>query len=99
MLRPVPLVAVRQEKGQPRALTPLREARDEELVDEDLGAVHEVAELRLPEHERVRHRRRIAVLEADSRELRERRVADLEGRLRLVQMLDRSVALARVRVV
>ena len=39
VLRPVALVAVRQEEGQPRGLLPLREARDEELVDHDLGAV------------------------------------------------------------
>ena len=30
-------------------VTPLRAARDEKLVDHDLGAVDEVAELRLPE--------------------------------------------------
>ena len=39
---------------------------DEELVDHDLGAVDEVAELRLPEHERVRRGDRVAVLEADA---------------------------------
>ena len=36
----------------------------EELVDDDLRAVDEVAELRLPEHQRLGRRRAVAVLEA-----------------------------------
>ena len=81
MLGPVALVAVRQQQRQPRRLAPLREARDEELVDDDLRAVHEVAELRLPEHERLRRADRVAVLEAERRVLGQRRVVDLERRL------------------
>ena len=45
---------------------PLREAGDDELVDRDLRAVDEVAELRLPEHERLGRGDRVAVLEADA---------------------------------
>src|SRR5205085_7110706 len=72
VLGPVALVAVRQEERQPRRLPPLREARDEELVDDDLRAVHEVAELGLPEDERLGRRDRVPVLEADGGELGER---------------------------
>ena len=49
----------------------------------DLRAVDEVAELRLPEHERLRRGDRVAVLEADARVLGERRVVDLERRRRV----------------
>ena len=48
----------------------------------DLRAVREVAELRLPEHERLGRGGRVAVLEADAGVLGERRVVDLEGRRR-----------------
>src|SRR5258707_13918321 len=71
VLGPVALVAVREKQRQPRGLPPLRAARDDELVDHDLGAVHEVAELSLPQNEGVRCGDRIAVLEAERRILRE----------------------------
>ncbi len=48
-----PLVAVREQQRQPRGLAPLRQAARDELVDDHLGAVGEVAELRLPEHQRL----------------------------------------------
>ena len=72
VLGPVPLVAVREEQGQARGLSPLREAGDDELVDDDLRAVDEVAELRLPEDERVRRGDRVAVLEGERGELGQR---------------------------
>ena len=78
---PVALVAVREQQRQPRRLPPLREAGDDELVDDDLRAVDEVAELRLPEHERLGRRDRVAVLEPERGVLRERRVVDLERRV------------------
>ena len=99
VLRPVALVAVREQQRQPRGLTPFRQARDEELVEHDLRAVHEVAELRLPEHERLGRRDRVAVLEPERGVLRERRVVDLEGRVGLVEALHRREALARLGVV
>src|SRR5437588_3094000 len=80
MLGAIAFVAVRKQERQPRELAPLGEAGGDELVDDDLGAVDEVAELRLPADERLRSRDRIAVLEADRRVLRERRVVDLERR-------------------
>ena len=72
VLGAVALVAVRQEERQARGLPPLRAPRDEELVDHDLSAVDEVAELRLPEDERVGRRDRVAVLEPERGVLRER---------------------------
>ena len=96
---PVALVAVRQEQRQPRGHAPLGAAGCDELVDQHLRAVREVAELRLPDHERVAARDRVAVLEAEARGLGERRVVHLEARLGVVEVLHRRVALARVHVV
>ena len=99
VLGPVALVAVRQQKRQSRGLAPLRATGDEELVDHDLSAVDEIAELRLPENERVGCGHRVAVLEARARVFRERRVVDLERRIGTGKVLDRRVRLAGVRVV
>ena len=49
MLRPLPFVAVRQQHTRPLRALPLVLAGGDELVDDDLRAVGEVAELRLPE--------------------------------------------------
>jgi hypothetical protein len=86
MLGALSLVAVRQQQHQRGLLLPLGAARGEELVDDDLSAVHEVAELCLPEHERRRRDDAVAVLEADGGELGERAVVHLERRLRLVEV-------------
>ena len=60
-------------------LPPLRLRAREELVDDHLRAVREVAELRLPHHERAVLRHRVAELEAQHGGLREQRVVDLEA--------------------
>jgi hypothetical protein len=54
VLRPLPLVAVRQQQHEAGEQAPLVLGRGEELVDDHLRAVDEVAELRLPEHQRLR---------------------------------------------
>ena len=71
MLRAVALVAVREQKREPRGLAPLREAGDDELVDDDLSAVDEIPELRLPEHERLGGGDRVSVFEPQARVLGE----------------------------
>src|SRR4029077_1173455 len=93
------LVPVRQEQRQARGLSPLGEPRDDELVDDDLRGVDEVAELRLPEDERLRRLLAVAVLEPHARELGQRAVVELERRLRLRQALDRAYRLPGARVV
>ena len=59
--------------------------------------VDEVAELRLPQHERLRRLHRVAVLEAEAGDLRQRRVVQLHRRQRARQVLDRRDALAGLR--
>ena len=53
MLGSLTLEAMREQEHQPRPLTPLVLSGNEEVVDDDLGAVDEVAELRFPCHESV----------------------------------------------
>ena len=85
------LEAVGEKQGEARALTPLVVGRDDELVDDDLGAVREVAELRFPQDERDPVGDRVAVLEPERRVLGEHRVVELEARLLGVEVLQRDV--------
>ena len=75
------LIAVRQEADQGRQAQPLPLASGDELVEDNLRAIGEVAELRLPERQRIRLGQRIAVLEAEHRLFRQHRVDDFEARL------------------
>ena len=59
-------------------MTPLFLGRAEELIDEDLRAVGEVAELCLPDDEAFRKVARVAVLESQRRRLGQRRVDAVE---------------------
>ena len=81
MLRPLPFVAVRQQQHQAARLAPLRFRAGDELVDHDLRAVGEIAELRLPHHQRQRIGHAVAELEAQHGVLAERAVEDVEARL------------------
>ena len=84
---------MRQEQHDPRILSPLRVIAHDELVDDRLRYVHEIAELRLPHHERIRRRHAIAVLETEHRDLGQRRVLDLEAARRPRHVLQRRVRL------
>ena len=48
------LVAMREQQHQPRRLVPLDLGGGQELVDDDLGPVYEIAELSFPGHQGVR---------------------------------------------
>ena len=92
VVRTLALVAVRQQQRDAGALAPLLLAGGDELVDDRLRAVGEVAELGLPEHERVGARHRVAVLEAHRGVLRQQRVVDVElAVLAVVAALQRRV--------
>ena len=93
MLRPLALVAVRQQADQARHAQPFALARGDELVEHHLGAVGEVAELRLPQRQRVRLGGGIAVFEAEHGLFREHRIEHLVARLVRPQMIERRVAL------
>ena len=79
MLRPLALIAMRQQADEARHAQPFALARRDELVEHHLRAVGEIAELRLPQRQRVRLGERIAVFEAEHRLFRQHRVDDLEA--------------------
>ena len=79
VFRASPLVAVRQQQREPRELSPFGLSRHHELVDDGLGHVGEVAELRLPDDEIAVRAHAVAVLEAQHRGFRQRRVVDFEA--------------------
>ena len=91
VLGPLAFVAVRQQQHQRRRLPPLGARRGDELVEDDLRAVDEVAVLALPDDQPVRGLHVVAVLEPDRGVLAERAVVDLEAGLRLRQALQRDV--------
>src|SRR3546814_10791864 len=78
MLGPLPFIAMRQQQHEAIGAQPLGLARRDELVDHDLRAVAEIAELRFPEHEALRIGHRIAIFEAEHAIFAERAVELLE---------------------
>ena len=91
MFRPLPFVTVRQEQREPAVAAPLRFARRNELVDDHLRAVGEVAELAFPDDEAIGIGDRVAVLEAEHGFFRQQRIGDAEARLPRLQVLQRDV--------
>ena len=80
------LVAVREQHDQGGSLGPLVLGGHDELVDDDLRTVGEVAELCFPDHERVLVHHGVAVLEPEGGVLREEGVVDPQlGVVRLRQ--------------
>src|SRR5438093_10726797 len=90
---------MRQEQHQAGEPPPLLFAPREELVDDDLGRVDEISELRFPENEPVRPLDRIAELEPEHTDLGKRAVDDLDGGLAGRQMLERNMRVAVLHVV
>src|SRR5690606_3256613 len=84
---------------EPAQAPPLVLRAGDELVDDDLGDVDEVAELRLPQDEPLRAIEAVAVLEAEDADLGERAVPDLDRRLARVEVLKRPVSLAGLVIV
>src|SRR5215467_221678 len=76
MFRPLALVPVRQEQHEPRSLPPLGPRRRDELIDDHLCRIGEVAVLRLPEDQHLTGQAAVAILEAEGRTLRERTIVD-----------------------
>src|SRR5262245_54795033 len=93
MFRPLSFITVRQQHGETRHAQPFGFARADELVDDDLGAVDEIAELRLPDHERTGIGKTVAVFEAENGGLGQWAVDNFELTLVLAEMLERRVAL------
>ncbi|MNK46200.1 hypothetical protein D3C87_649790 [compost metagenome] len=95
MLGTLALVPVRKHHHQAREPLPLGLGRADELVDDGLGHVGEVAILRFPDVQGIGLGQRVAVLIAQDRQLREGRVVDVEARLIACQVAQRDVAALR----
>ena len=81
VLRTLAFVAVRQQHHEAGEQIPLVFSGADELVDDDLGDVDEVAELRFPEDERFGIVAAVAVFEAEDSGFGERGVVDFATRL------------------
>src|ERR1035437_3673659 len=90
----LPFVAVGEEHHQAAGLAPLLLAAGDELVDHDLRAVGEIAELRFPDDQRQRLGHRVAELEAQHGVLAERAIERVEAPLVGRDVLRGQVALA-----
>ena len=91
---PWPFEAVRQQHHQAARLAPLGFGAGDELVDHDLRAVGEVAELRFPDHQRQRIGHAVAEFEAQHGVFAQRAVVHVEARLVRRDVLHGDVALA-----
>src|SRR5215216_6454307 len=65
MIGALTLVPVRQEQYQRRSPAPFGAARKQELIDDRLGVIDEVAILRLPDHEAFRRDHIVAHLKSN----------------------------------
>ena len=93
MLRALAFVAVREQQDESGEEVPLVFAGDDELVDDDLRAVGEVAELGFPHDERFGEVAGEAVLEAEDRGFGELGVVDFDARLAGSEVTERDVFL------
>ena len=84
------LIPVRQQHHQARHLSPLVLGRHQEVVDDYLGTVDEVAELGLPHRQRRGDLDRVAVLEAEDGIFAQEGVTDGEARRIGVEMGQRD---------
>ena len=94
MLGALAFKAVRQQHHQAARLAPLGFGAGNELVDHDLRAVGEVAELRFPDDQRQRVGHAVAEFEAQHGVFAQRAVEDIETRLVRRNVLHGNVALA-----
>src|ERR1035437_7193172 len=90
----LPFVAVREQHHQAARLSPLLLAAGNELVDHDLRAVGEIAELRFPDDQRQRLGHGVAEFEAQHGVLAERAIEHLKAPLVGRDVLRGHVTLA-----
>ena len=91
VLRPLAFVAVRQQHGEAAQPAPLGFTGGDELVDDHLRTVGEIAELRFPYRQRIRFGSGITVLEPQHRLFRQDGIDDDEVGLIRRDVLQRDV--------
>ena len=99
MVGALTLVAVREQQHDSRVLTPLLFGGRDELVDDRLSAIHEVAELGFPQNESVGVPHRVAVFVGQCCVFRQERVVDVKTTLVFGEVHEREPFLAVFAVV
>ena len=99
MVRSLALLAVGQKQRDAACTLPPGERAGEEGVDDHLGAVGEVAELGLPQHEHVGVREGVSIVERQYRRLRQGAVVYAQSRLALPNVGQGRVGRLGVHVV
>ena len=89
MFRPHALKSVRQQQHESRQPTPFGFRAGDELINDDLRGVHEIAELCLPKHERFRAIKAVTIFKTERAGFAERAVENFHGRLFGREMLQR----------
>ncbi len=92
MFRPLALIAMRQKHHEARHAQPFHFAGGDELVDDHLRAIGEIAELRFPQHQRFGLGGGVAIFEAQHRFFRQKRVHHFEFALAFADMVERQIA-------
>src|SRR5437016_2749905 len=93
MLRALAFVSVRQQQDQAREQVPLGFAGNNELIDDGLRYVGEVAKLRFPQNQSLWTVSAVAIFKAQHPRFRERGIVNLTARLILRDVLKRNVFL------
>ena len=89
MLRALAFIAMRQQHHEAAHAQPFHFAGRDELVDHDLRAIGEIAELRFPENERARLRGAVAVFETEHGFFGKQRIDHFEFALTVADMGER----------
>src|SRR6266849_5825913 len=95
MLGTLALVPMRKEQGQSREAPPLGLAGTDELIDDDLCPIAEIAELAFPNRQAMRFRRGESIFESHDRFFRQHGVGYRERRLAGGKMLQRNIPVSR----
>jgi hypothetical protein len=99
VLRALSFVPVREEHDEAAGDAPLRFRAGDELIDHDLRAVGEVAELGFPEDERRGIGQRVAELKTEDAVFAEGAIEDVELRLSGCEVFERDVLLSGFEIV
>ena len=99
VLRPLALETVRQQQNKSAGLIPFRFRRAQELINNDLRAIDEIAELGFPKNESQRVGHAIAELKTHHRIFTEQAVNGLKLDLVWLQVLESHVAIAALVIV
>src|SRR3982751_1611636 len=91
MLRTLPFESVRQQENQATWLIPLYFGGNDELIDDNLRAIHEIAELRFPHDQGQRIGHAVTKLEAHDGVLAQQAIDSFESHLIRDKMLERNV--------